>query len=292
MRNPLGISALKILPALAILTASLALAQAQAPEDKLQRSFAVNPGSTLRVENYKGTIHVTGSDTGQVSVTALKRFSGSDSERKEWMENTKVELESSGNRVEVRVRYPDQSWSCWLCWREHEDSIAQVDLEIQVPHRINLDLDGYKPDIRIFSVQGDVRVKSYKAPMTIESTTGKIFIDTYKDDLRLRNVAVHGGLEIKSYKANVEVEARALDGTVRLENTKGSIVLRVPADLGMNVDFSGSRRASFQTDFPLATETSSRYGSDVHGSINHGGTEVILRTEKGSVALKKLTGDL
>lgn len=292
MLHRLRIPALAFPATLAIITVmAVSAAQGQETQDKIQRSFAVNPGSTLRVENYKGTIHITGSDTSQISVTALKRFSGSESERKEWMENTRIDFESSGNRVVVRVRYPDQSWSCFFCWGEH-DYLAEVELEIQVPRKLNLDVDGYKPDIRISSIQGNVAVKSYKAPMTIESINGKIFIDTYKDELRLRNIAVHGGLEVKSYKADLEVDARALDGTVKLENYKGNIVLRVPSDLGLDIDFSGSRRANFHTDFSLAMQTGGRSRSDVHGSINHGGMTVILRTEKGSVSLEKLAGDL
>lgn len=294
MRNRFRIPALLTLAALASFSFPVMLAAQTAQNDeKIQRSFTVNAGGTLRVDNYKGTIHVTGSDTGQVTVNAVKRFSGSDADRKWWMENTRVDFQNSGDRVEVNVHYPTQSWSCWMCWTDH-DYQAEVDLDIQVPRRINVDLDGYKPDIRIFSVQGNIKIKSYKSPMMVESTNGSIYIDTYKDTIHLKNVAVHGGLEIKSYKADAEIEARALEGTTRLESYKGSTILRVPGDIGLDVDFTGDRRGSFHTSLPLAVQTNSggRYRSDFRGTINKGGTPLILRTGKGSVSLEKLVGDL
>lgn len=270
---------------------ALLTAQNQASDEKIQRSFSASPSSTLHVENYKGTIHVTGSDSSQVTVNAVKRFLGSESERKWWMENTKVDIRSFGDRIEVDVHYPSQNWTCWICWDDHNYQ-AEVDLEIQTPRHINVDLNGYKPDIKIFSVQGSIRIKSYKAPMTVESTSGSIFIDTYKDTIRLRNVAVHGGLEVKSYKADAEIEARALDGTTRVETYRGSTILRVPGDLGLDVDFSGNRRGSFHTNLPMALQTSSRYGSELRGTINKGGTPLILKTGRGSVVVEKLAGDL
>lgn len=280
----------------ATIAALLALAPgatAQQPEESLQRSFAVTAGSTLRVVNYKGTIHVSGSDSNQVTVAALKRFQGgNDSERKWWMENTKVNFRNDSGRVEVAVDYPSQSWSCWFCWGEHDNYVAQVDLDIQVPRRTNLDLDGYKPDIRISSLQGDIRIQSYKAPMTIESTTGAIHINTYKDVVRLRNVAVEGGLNLHSYKAKVEVDVKSLQGTAALDTSKGSIVVRVPRDIGLDVDFAGGRRSGFRSDFPLTTETAGRFRYDVRGTINGGGPRLILRTDKGSVSLEKRAGEL
>lgn len=292
MRKPFGKTGLLFSAALVLASIPAFLpAQSQQNDEKIQRSFSVKDGSTLQVENYKGTIHVTGSNGNQVTVTATKRFSGSDADRKWWMENTKIDLEQSGDRVEVNVHYPNQNWSCWLCWQDHQYQ-AEVDVEIQVPHRINVDLNGYKPDIRIYSVQGNIKIKSYKAPMMVESTNGSIFIDTYKDTIHLKNVAVHGGLEVKSYKADTEIEARVLEGSTRVETYKGSTILRVPGDIGLNVDFSGSRRGSFHTDLPMAIATQSRYGSEIRGTINQGGTPLILRTGRGTVSVEKLTGDL
>jgi hypothetical protein len=261
----------------------------QQPE-RFQRSFALQSGGTLRVDNYKGTIHVTGSNTNQVVVNVWKRFEGgSEADRKEWMENTKINFSNDSGRVSVKVEYPN--WSCVFCWADHEFT-ASVELEIQVPMKTNLDLDGYKPDIKIDSLQGDIRIKSYKAPMTIESTTGAIHIDTYKDTIRLRNVAVRGELNVKSYKAETQIDARSLLGTANLQTDKGSILLRVPQDIGLEIDFSGGRRSGFRSDFPLAAQTGNRLGREVRGTINGGGAHIILRTDKGSVTVEKRASEL
>ena len=254
--------------------------------ERFQKTFSLASGGTLEVENYKGTIHVTGADTNQVSVDVTKRFEGNDADRKWWMENVQVNFHNESNRVAVEVKYP----SCNFCWPGH-DYTAAVELEIHVPRQTNVKLDSYKPDIKIAGIQGDIRVKSYKSPIELDSTTGAVRIDTYKDTVKLRNVNVRGPLEIKSYKADAEIDARSLGDSVTLENTKGSILLRVPANAGLNVDFEGGRRSSFHSDFAMNSQAGS-YDRSVRGTVNQGGTRVRLHTEKGSVSLEKLSGTL
>jgi hypothetical protein len=254
--------------------------------ERFQKTFNIASGGTLDVDNYKGTIHVTGSDTNQVTVDVTKRFEGNDADRKWWMENVQVNFHNDSNRVAVEVKYPQ--WNCTFCWHDYT---AAVELEIHVPRQTNVKLESYKPDIKIAGIQGDVRVKSYKSPIELDSTTGAVRIDTYKDTVKLRNVNVRGPLEIKSYKADAEIDARNLGDSVILENSKGSIVLRVPANAGLDVDFEGSRRSSFRSDFAMASQTGS-FNSSFRGKVNQGGTHVRLRTEKGSVSLEKLSGTM
>ena len=251
------ILALLLVAALAT-TLTVAQNSSSPQEEKFQRTFTLNPGGTLQVDNYKGTIHVTGSDSNQVVVNVVKRFDGNDSDRKWWMENTTIDFSTNSGRVEVKVHYPSQTWSCWLCGWDH-DYTAQVELEIQAPRQTNLEVQSYKPDIRVSRLNGDIRIKSYKSPMTIDSTTGAIRIDTYKDSIRLKNVTVRGALEIKSYKADAEIDAMTLGERADLESSKGTIVLRVPQNIGMSVDFQGGRRASFHSDFALNVEAGGRF---------------------------------
>lgn len=252
--------------------------------DHFQRSFTISPGGTLDVDNYKGTIHITGSDTNQVTVDVTKRFEGNDADRKWWMENVEVNFRNSGDRVGVEVKYPQ--WNCIFCWQGHEFTAA-VELEIRVPRQINVMLESYKPDIKITSVQGAIRIKSYKSPITIDSTTGAIRIDTYKNSVKLHNVTLKGPLEVRSYKADAEIDARALGESATLESDKGIIVLRVPQNAGLNVDYEGGRRSSFRSDFAL-TSTAGGFDRSFRGTVNSGGTRLRLRTEKGSVSLEKL----
>jgi hypothetical protein len=256
------------------------------PSERFQRSFNLASGGTLEVDNYKGTIHITGSDTNQVAVDVTKHFEGSDADRKWWMENVKVNFINDSNRVAVEVKYPETN--CTFCWPGHEYT-ASVALEIHVPRKINVKLETYKPDIRVASIEGDIRIKSYKSRIELDSTTGAVRIDTYKDTVKLRDVNLRGPLEIKSYKADAEIDARSLGDSVTVENEKGSIVLRVPGDAGMDVDYEGGRRSSFHSDFAMASQTGS-YDRSVRGKVNQGGARLRLRTEKGSVSLEKLSG--
>ncbi len=160
-----------------------------------------------------------------------------------------------------------------------------MELTIQVPRQINVVAQGHKPEMKISSVEGDIRVKSYKSPIEIQSTTGAIHIDTYKETVRLENVSIRQSLDLKMTKGDATIDAKSLGGEANLETEKGNIVVRLPQNAGVTVDYSGSRKASFHSDFPITTESGS--GSEVRGTINQGGTRVRLRTVKGSITLER-----
>ena len=271
------------------LLATKGSAQSATPEqqDRFQRSFAIAPSGTLSVDNYKGSVKITAANTNQVVINVSKHFDGSESERKWWMENTKIEFSNSADHVDVQVKYPNRV--CVMCWDENYS--GWVDLEIQTPKQINLTLKGYKDEVAVSAVHGDIRISSYKSPIRIEDTTGAIRIDTYKDIIKLQRVAVRGVLEVKSYKADAEIDAASLGDSASIENSKGSIRLRVPKDTGMDVDFSGGRGSSFHSDFPLSASAGG-FGREVRGTINQGGTHLRLRTDKGSVSIERTTGQI
>jgi hypothetical protein len=98
-------------------------------------------------------------------------------------------------------------------------------------------------------------------------------------------VSIRQSLDLKIAKGDATIDAKNLGGEANLETEKGTIVVRLPQNAGVTVDYSGSRKASFHSDFPITTEANS--GSDVRGTINQGGTRMRVRTVKGSISLER-----
>jgi hypothetical protein len=269
------------------LSAKAQTAQASATEDHFQRSFALAPGGTLAIKNYKGLIAIEGSSQQQVTVDVAKVYDGDSKYREEWLRGTEVNFSSAGNRLDIRVEYPQHicMFNCDENWG------GQVRLTIHAPRRVNVDLDGYKPETKISAIDGDIRIHSYKSRIDIRDTAGAIDIDTYKDRITLDNVKLSGPLRVHDYKAETSINASEMAQGADLETSKGDIRVALPADIRANVDVSGGRRADIRSDFPLTSET----GYDnrhIKGAINGGGPELRIRTEKGSVSLRKGGGSI
>jgi hypothetical protein len=278
-------SILTLFAAFALAASGFAQTADTSKGEHFTRSFAVNPGSTLDVENYKGAIHVTAASGNQFVLNVYKKFEGSDGDRKWWMANTNVSFDNDPNRVRVGVQYPNTH--CVLDCNDHSDYTAWVELTIQVPQRINLDLNGYKPDMKISGTEGGIRIHSYKSPIEIESTTGEVSIATYKETVRLRDVRLRGPFDLSMDKGEATIEAKEIGGDLDIKTDKGSVILRVPRDTGLTVDYSGGRRANFHSDLPL-TSQAGFHSDEVNGALNGGGKRLRLRTDKGSISIEPL----
>lgn len=269
--------------------------QQEQKDESFQRSFAMNAGGTLVVENRKGTIHVTGSNANQVTVSVHKIFTGgSDKDRQEWLAETKVSFDNQPNHLNVRVEYPNRD--CVFCANVTDG----VELTIAVPRATNLELDGNRPDIAITSIDGNIRILSNRSTIAIRSTSGAIRIQTNRGDVKLSDVAIQGRLDLTSNRADAVIEAKSMHGDADLETERGKIVVRMPPTVGVNLDYVGGRRASFHCDFPVMTNENGaelndvtgragRHGAHITGAINEGGARMTLRTERGSISLERVS---
>ena len=256
-------------------------------EDHFQRAFPLAQGGTISVKNYKGLIAVEGTNQQQVTVDVAKVYDGDSKYRDEWLRGTQVNFSSSSDRVDVRVEYP-QHMCMFNC---DENWGGQVRLTIRAPRRVNLDIDGYKPETKVSAIDGDIRIRSYKSAIDIRDTAGAIDIETYKDRIALDNVSLRGRLRVHDFKAETSINARELAQGADLETSKGDITVALPSNVAVNLDVSGGRRADIRSDFPVTSEA----GYDnrhIKGAINGGGPELRIRTEKGSVSLRKGGGSI
>jgi hypothetical protein len=255
-------------------------------EDRFQRAFDVGQGATLVVNNRKGIVHVSGSDSGQVLVSVYKRYDGPSKDKIAWLNETRIDFTTDSKHLKVEVIYPDPECKDDSC--DDGRDLSGVELTIQVPRQINLELTGRKPDIFVSSIEGDIKIESRKSPILIESTTGAVRINTRKDKVRLKDVTILGQLDLTIEKGTAEINVRRFGGETNLETTKGIITVRIPSNTGAVVDFAGGSRSLFRSDFSLqGSQTSGRAIREIRGTINQGGTHMRLRTDKGTFLLCK-----
>ena len=219
-------SALFTLAALAVLPVSAAAQDYDAP-----RSATVNAaGATLlRIDARAGNLRVTGRpELTEVRVRGTARASS-----RSLLEDIKLETERNGNEVSVRVVIPENRGRDWNDWH------AMLDLVIETPAALPVDIDDTSGDMTVESVAGRLR---------IDDNSGNIRVRDAGSDVMVRDNS--GGIDIQGVKGSVdieedssgEIEVYDVTGSVHVgRDSSGSIdVSRVGGDFVVERDGSGS----------------------------------------------------
>ena len=235
--------------------ALICLAAANASAQDFQKSYSLGSGGQIKIGNISGDVIVTGYNGGAVQVTAIKEGRDSD----------KVEVEdlSSGNRVEIRVRYPKRC-----------DCDVSVKFQVQVPNSVRYDFEG------ISSVSGDVEINNVSGAVRASSVSGEVRV---KD--------VNGTVNASSVSGSVEVEIRQLSGAedMKFSSVSGSVNVRMPEGVDADVKMS-TLSGSLKTDFPIEVKKRERYspGMSASGRLGNGSRSLHLSSVSGSVNLTRM----
>ncbi|HEU0154199.1 MAG TPA: DUF4097 family beta strand repeat-containing protein [Arenimonas sp.] len=263
---------------------------------------------SVSIENVKGLVTVRTWDQPRVRVT------GSLGEGVE-----KLEIEGSGDRLSIVVRYPQRSG--WFGWGNSSGEPST--LEVMVPAAASLKVSAVSADIDVDgtggerlaleSVSGDVLVRGARAgDASFETVSGDIDAEvasrstraeTVSGDLRLRG-AIDGQVELESVSGDVGLQAATLErleassvsgdadltlslapgARITAETLSGNLVLRLPAGASGRLhaeSFSGSIRS------PVGEVQTEEYGpgSSLRTQLGDGSADLQLETFSGDIRI-------
>jgi len=216
---------------LAAFAAAVVLPAAALAQDyDAPRNATVNAaGATvLKVDARAGQLRVTGiAGITEVRVRGTARASG-----RGMLEDIKLEAQRNGSEVIVRVVIPEmRNWS--------GDNYAGLDLVIETPATLPLDVDDTSGDIVVESVAGKVRIQDNSGEIRVRDAGADVWISDSS-----------GGIDISGVKGSVdvdedssgEIEIYDVTGSVHVgRDSSGSIdVSRVGGDFVVERDGSGS----------------------------------------------------
>lgn len=188
-----------------IVVASCALATsayAQSREtEEVNRTISFQPGGSLQLKNFSGDVRISGADTSEVTIHAVRRAT------RERLDRIKLSIETSGSRIVINAN--DREYHSD---DEDNNNVVDTTFEIRVPRQI------------------DVDVTSFSSGVTVEDVDGRHNMKTFSGDIRLLNV--HGPLRAKTFSGDVELRMSSGEGAdVDFSTFSGDVQTDLPMTL-------------------------------------------------------------
>lgn len=236
------------------MVAAILLPAVLASGQDLHKTYNLARGGRISIENVSGDIAIESYNGSGIAVDAVRV--GRDRDL------VKIEEVSSGDRLELRVSYPESS-----------NSDAGVNFQVRVPASMDYNFD------HLASVSGDITVSGVQGQVRAESVSGDVAV---KD--------VWGLVNASSVSGDVEAEIRHLEGAgdMKFSSVSGDIRVKAPNDTDAVVEMS-SLSGSLDTNFPIQIEEKQTGpGHSAHGRLGAGSSTLRLSTVSGDVSLNRI----
>src|SRR5262249_17060199 len=119
---------------------------------EFHKTVLLNANGRVSLENINGNVEITGWDKNEVQIDAVK--SARDQQR---LEEAKIEVEGSGDAVQIRTRYPEG---------QSNDNPASVHYILHVPAGALLE--------KIHLVNGSLQISHFKGEVIAHLVNGKL----------------------------------------------------------------------------------------------------------------------
>lgn len=299
------------------LAASVLTAHAKI-ERTVEKTFAVQPGGSLRVETQGGDVRVAVSSDSSVKVTARQRIrTNSESEADELLKKLDLTIEQNGNDVTATAKYEKKAFGMHFgSWPP-----VSVDFTVSVPASFVTDLHTSGGSIIVGDLAGKVNartsggdIKLGKLGSTVDARTsgGNVSLDEARGATKLStsggNITVgrvSGEADLGTSGGSIKIET--VEGALRASTSGGNIRAGLVGPLKENCSLSTSggsvrvtvdKAAAFHLDaatsggsvdaegLTITLDRSNRDRTKLSGAVNGGGASLKLRTSGGDVVVR------
>lgn len=138
-----------------------------------------------------------------------------------------------------------------------------------------------RTDMDFTRLDGDLTLDS--GDLEASNIIGPVNLRTRSKDIRMNGVS--SNLQLKNQNGAVEIEVSKL-GNVQIENSRGDIRIFLPEKSGFQVD-AQTRDGEIQSDFGEIKIANGDNRSTGNGSVNGGGSRVVLNNDHGTIEIRK-----
>lgn len=271
----------------AIALVILAASSANAAEKNLDRTFTVSPGGSLNVDADSASVHVTASESNQVTVHMSARGSDKD------LADTKFDAVQNGNGVTVTLRRDRGSWFSGRSWRSEERIDVTVPKRFVVEVRTgggSVELEGLTGTARLNTSGGDISARNVTGKVDLRTSGGGILADTIRGDVDadtsggdVRLLRIDGKMKANTSGGSVKCSLVGANREISATTSGGDIELILPKSAAGNVEATTSG-GDVKSTLPV-TAALIKDGR-LEGTLNGGGPSIYAHTSGGNISLR------
>jgi Putative adhesin len=239
-------------------------ASAQELREEFHQTYALAANGSVSLRNLSGAVHISTWAQNAVKVDAIKT-----ARNQERLQEAKIEVENTPDRVVIRTKYPDRNWD-----RDSDDdgdhdgrSLASVEYNLTIPAGASID------EVKL--VSGDVDVKGVGGDVRISSVSGSVNAEGLK-----------GRAEISSVSGDVKVTFNRASSRMKLNSVSGDIIAMLPTDASVEVS-ANTVSGDISNEFGLDVDHGKYVGHHLTGQIGNGEGKLELHSVSGEIKVRR-----
>jgi DUF4097 and DUF4098 domain-containing protein YvlB len=230
--------------------------------ERMEQTFEVSSAPNLQIDNFAGSVTIRAGTRNEIHVVAIKQASGLGN-----LDRIKVEMDEQGDGLAIKTR------------KSSPLNNASVQLEITTPAGTHLDLNSGAGSIEVRGLRSNVEVDSGAGDVVLADVHGEIDVHSGAGSIEARQASGH--VKLDTGAGSIDYEG-SLQGDCRFESGAGSITLRLPASLDVEVKLE-TGTGTVSSDYDVVGHVSRQ---EVQGTIGRGaGGSITAQTGTGSIHL-------
>jgi len=275
-------------------------------------SYALEPGGSLSVESFNGSINVYGWDKEEVEISGTRYAATMD-----LLDALKIDIVPSDEAVRIRTIRPSgrrgNMGASYTIYAPRRIKLERIDSSNGSVHIEDIEgtarLKTSNGKIRVVRLQGDIEAGTSNGGLELIETSGSAVLSTSNGGIKAD--AVRGHFEARTSNASIEARIiesgdsrpirlhtsngrvnltldEALTTDIRASSSNGSITVHAPSSLEAQLEANTSN-GSITCDFDvLVRGGTTKKKTRLEGTIGGGGPLLDLDTSNGSIKILTL----
>ncbi len=229
--------------------------------EEFHKVYPLSAQGHVEIANVNGPVHIAAWDRPEVKVDAVKSAWS-----KERLDEAKIEVEASSDRISIRTEYPGHNHTFNYGGDGEHNNPARVEYTVTVPRQANLD-----------------EINLVNGRLDIQGVAGDVHASCVNGRLEARNL--QGRSELSTVNGSLDASVDQLPSSgVKLSSVNGSLHVTLPSDTNAEVKAS-TMSGSISNEFGLPVTRHQYVGHSLHGQLGGGGAFVKLSNVNGAIEI-------